>query len=479
MAFSSRNITFKIFKHFPIAVLPVLIILIYNSSAVFGSSHSTFGMAPPYSFATPPTMDPRHEEIVRKVRPFYGSIVDTIIVTGNTRTREITITREMATKQGKPLDPEVIFRDTNFLLGLAYFSDVEITAVCTVSGRCQVNVHIEERAALFMKYPYPILNYDFKHGVSYGVRWKIKNFRGLGQQLFFKAEKRRDKEHSGNISWHVPWTAGHRIRTAFSFYTFRKLEEPLADDFVKELTGGSIGLGMPLSKSLVRQVWLTTGVSFEYRNSCYYEETIQGDYLGDYIRQNFVSFSLGLQYDSRDNYLTPWKGLFSRISVRRFLSTRGPEQQYIFYNAANYIYLPFGASTCLILAANAMIQEGDVPSFSAMGLGGTYDLRGYDGGLARGNVKLLGTVQLRRRLIGTKVLKLRYIGNFDFALNGILFVDNGALMWSIDQVGDTVFHTTGGFGFEILSPIQDLIRIEFAFNGNGAPAYYFTSGLRF
>lgn len=433
----------------------------------------------PYSYATPPTMDPHREAIVNRVRPFYGSIVDTVVVTGNSRTRRVTIVREMATKQGAPLDPDFIFRDTNYLLGLGFFSDVEISAIATIPGRCQVNVHVEERAELFMKYPYPILNYDFKDGVSYGLRWKIKNFRGLGQQLSFKAEKLRDKEHNGHISWNIPWFAGQRMRMGFGFHTYRKLEEPLYDDFIKDQTGGSIGLALPLSKSLVKQLWLSTGISFEDRNSCYYNTGIDGEPNAEYYRQQFISYGLGLQYDSRDNNITPWKGLFSSINVRRYMSTRGPQQQYILYNVSNYVYIPLGVSSSLIVAADARVQEGEVPSYFAMGVGGTNDLRGYDGGWKRGNVKLLGTVQFRRRLFGPKVFHLRYIGNFDLALNGILFVDNGALMWSLDEVGNSVFHTTGGFGFEILSPIQDLVRIELAFDGYGSPAYYVTSGLRF
>jgi len=419
-------------------------------------------------------LEARWSIIEKKLQPFFGSIVDTLIVSGNTRSRRITIIREMATKQGESLDEGLIRRDSSYLRGLGYFSDVHISAEKTIPGRCRVYVHVLERPDLFMKYPYPVVNYDFNKGLSYGLTWKVKNFRGVGEELAFSALKRRDKDHGGSFSWTIPWFGGRRMLMHYRLSTFRRLEEPVSDDFIKEQNRVDVVFGLPLSKSLVRQVWFTTTLSFEGRDS---RQRLNGNSC--FYRQNFLAAGFGLRYDSRDNRITPWRGTFSRIVVKRFTSVHGLEQQYIFYNLSQYLYLPIGSVGTIILAADGIVREGDLPSFYEMGLGGSSDLRGFVNGDLEGKAKILSTVQWRRRIYGPRIFNIPYIGKFDLSLNLIAFIDNGSLMDCIDEVREAKFYTTGGAGIEVVSPIQDLMRIEVAGDEDGDLVFYFTSGSRF
>jgi hypothetical protein len=168
-----------------------------------------------------------------------------------------------------------------------------------------------------------------------------------------------------------------------------------------------------------------------------------------------------------------------RFRIRRYTSVEGPDQSYIFYAFSNYFYVPVGTERSLIVAVDGDIREGDLASFYKMQLGGWRDLRGFTDGDLRGTAKVVGTVQYRMRLIKPRVFKLPKIGNFDFALNGVLFMDNGALMDSILDFGKTTIHTTGGFGIEILSPLRDLIRLEIASDGTGQPTFYMAAGSDF
>jgi hypothetical protein len=91
----------------------------------------------------------------------------------------------------------------------------------------------------------------------------------------------------------------------------------------------------------------------------------------------------------------------------------------------------------------------------------------------------LTTIQWRRNVFGPHAWDIPLIGKFDVALNTIAFVDNGALMSSLDKAPGTRFHSTAGFGIEIISPIQDLVRLEVAFSPDGVPSYYMATGNRF
>jgi outer membrane protein assembly factor BamA len=418
------------------------------------------------------------KKIEENLQPFFGDIVDTLIVTGNTHTKRITIVREMATKQGERLEERLIRRDASYLRGMGFFSDVDISGETSSRGFCRITVKIVERPGLFMKYPYPVVNYDLEDGVSYGLRWRIKNFRGRGEELRIHARKLRDKEHGANVSWKMPWLAGRRLQLNSSFFAYRRLEEPELDDFIKDRTGATAYFGFPLTTSLIRQVWLATTFSFEWRNSrltC----TDNGTTTSEFYRQNLLALGLELIFDSRDNRITPWSGVLSRVRALRFTSVRGIDQTYIFYFTSHYIYLPVSPLGTFIIALEGDVREGDLPDFFKMGIGGPFDLRGYPDNDREGRAKVLGIVQFRRPVYGPKVFNIPYIGKFDLALNAIAFIDNGALMDSIDDLRDSRYDTTGGIGIEVVSPIQDVMRIEVAGDGKGNLAFYFTSYTHF
>lgn len=412
------------------------------------------------------------------VRPHSGSMIDSIVIEGNTHTRRGTIVREMATAEGGRLDEQTIYRDYSYLRGLGFFSEIDITIRETSPGHCDVIVKVTERPGLFMKYPYPVVNYDLDRGVSYGFRWKVKNFQGTGQELFAGFEKRRDREHGGSIGWRFPWLGEKRLRLDLNAFSYRRLEEPVRDDFIRERFGGGLRFGVPLTDDLMRQIWISPDFSLESRDSrCSLDGAPNTG--SDLHRQLFFAAGLTLTFDSRDNLISPWRGIFTGASVRRFTSVDGPEQQYSFMSAAAHFYVPVRSVGTIIFAVDADNRDGAVPWFYHLGIGGETDLRGFHGDELRGTSRLIGTVQLRRSVFGPHVWDIPWIGKFDVALNAVAFVDNGALMDSFDLIGDARFHTTGGFGIELLSPFQDMIRFEAAFSEGGDPVFYIATGNRF
>lgn len=408
--------------------------------------------------------------------PFYGNTIDTIVVTGNTHTRPATILREMATKQGKPLEEKLIRRDAAHLRGLGYFSEVRVSAEEAGGGRCTLVVAITERPGLFMKYPYPVVNYDFTQGISYGFNWRIKNFRGVAQDISFNALNRPTRDRAATISYRDPWFTGRRIQLRLDFLGYQRREIPEFDDFIKEQTLGSLTVGVPLTRSLVHQLWFRPSVTFERRNSRLTRSIPGVGTTSDFHFQDFVSTGAELEYDSRSNRISPFDGMLHRFRVTRFSSVSGLDSKYVFYSSTDIFYLPVGTNRSFILAVNGNVREGDLPSFFEMGLAGTRDLRGFTKDDLRGTARIITTVQYRAQLFGPIILPIPKVGKFDFTLNGIVFVDNGALARSILDIPENTFYTTGGVGIEIISPLRDLMRIELATDGSGSPAFYVTAG---
>jgi outer membrane protein assembly factor BamA len=412
------------------------------------------------------------------IKPFSGSIVDSIVIEGNTHTRNWTIIREMVTSQGEILDENMLYRDHSYLRGLGYFSEVDIRVEETSVGHCNVVVKVSERPGLFMRYPYPIVNYDLEKGVSYGFRWKVKNFQGTGQELFFGFEKRRGREHGGAVSWSVPWLGRYRMRMSVGGYSYRRLAEPEKDDFIKSRNGGNFSFGLPLTRSLLRQIWITPNISLENRESRLSTDGIDNN-GGEYYTQLYLQTGLTLSYDSRDNLISPFSGGFIGASVRRFTSVDGMKQQYSLMSVASHLFIPFGRIGSLIFAVDADNRDGSVPFFYRLGIGGESDLRGFHADDIRRTARMIGTIQWRRNFFGPRVFDIPWVGKFDISINGVAFVDNGALMDSFEELGTTRYHTTGGFGVEIISPLHDMIRLETAFSDSGSPVFYVATGNRF
>ena len=423
-------------------------------------------------------VDASRDALEAMISPFRGNVIDEIIVKGNTHTKRWTIIREMATKEGGNLDEDILYRDHSYLRGLGFFSEVDITIDETSPGHCNVIVKVSERPDLFMKYPLPSVNYDLVKGVSYGIRWKIRNFRGKGQELFAGFERRREHEHGGSVSWSMPWVGSRRMRLSFQGFSHTKLTVPESADFIKERHGGGVRIGFPLTRSLLRQVWIMPDIMIENRVS---RLCIDGppNQDGDYFKQLYLVTGLALTYDSRDNHTSAFSGTFAGVSVRRYTSVDGLKQQFSLMSLSSSFYVPVRGVGTIIFAFAGENRDGALPWFYTMGMGGRNDLRGYPGSVERGTSRLLTTVQWRRNVYGPNVWDIPLIGKFDLALNTIAFVDNGALMNSFDMVPNSRFYSTAGLGLEIISPIQNMVRLEVAFSEQGAPSYYFATRNRF
>lgn len=458
-----------ILKVYLVSALIIVAAVFYGGKAVAGGG----------AFATRMSaVDASREALEAEVSPFRGSVVDEIIVKGNTHTKRRTIIREMATKEGGQLDEDILYRDHSYLRGLGFFSEVDITIDETSPGHCNVIVRVSERPGLFMRYPLPSIDYDLHKGVSYGVRWKIRNFQGTGQDLFAGFKKRREHEHGGSIAWSMPWVGRYRMRLSFHGFSHTKLTVPEKADFIKERHGGGVMMGFPLTRSLLRQVWIMPNVMIENRHS---RLCVDGppNQNGDYFNQLYLVTGLALTYDSRDNLISPFSGMFAGASVHRYTSIDGLKQQYSLMSLSSSFYVPVRGVGTIILAFAGDNRDGAVPWFYKMGMGGRNDLRGHTASDARGTSRLLTTVQWRRNVYGPNVWDIPLIGKFDLALNTIAFVDNGALMNSLNMAPHSRFYSTAGFGLEIISPIQNMVRLEVAFSEQGVPSYYFATRNRF
>ncbi|MEJ2722567.1 MAG: POTRA domain-containing protein, partial [bacterium] len=79
----------------------------------------------------------------------YGSIVDSVTVSGNKNTRSHAVLREMQTQPGDVLVESTIKRDIRFIGDMSPFASVEASAESLGPGHCALRIRVEERNGLF------------------------------------------------------------------------------------------------------------------------------------------------------------------------------------------------------------------------------------------------------------------------------------------------------------------------------------------
>ena len=422
------------------------------------------------------SVDFRWRQISEDLGDDYGKIVDSIVVRGNRATRAYVVIREMATKEGEILEEEKLLRDYSYLKWMGIFSDVDFSVKDLGNNHCVLMVDVVERPNLFMKYPYPVVNYDFKKGLSYGFNWKVKNFRGVGEEIGFSVLKRREIEEGGGLYWVMPWFIGRRIRFSASVNAYRRIEEPVGIEYIKSSYYTQFSFGLPMSKSLMRQLWVGLRFMIEERESVQRE---RDDLELVPYKQDFLLTGFSIYYDSRDNYVSPWRGTLVSFDADFYNSFRGLAQVYTFYSFRHDIFLPLSKGVSLVSAFDLYVRDGDIAEFFRMGLGGSTDLRGYVNGKLKGNTKMLHTLQLKVHIFGPMIITLPRIGKFDVTMSAVAFVDNGLLARHFEDISDSQVYTTGGFGIELLSPLQDRIRFEVAAGESGTAVFIVSSHSRF
>jgi outer membrane protein insertion porin family len=413
---------------------------------------------------------PLADEQEASLSRFYGLVIDSIIVSGNTKTKDYVLTREMESREGAPLDSLVFARDLRFLHDLGLFADISAEVDSTGDDGCVVHLKVKERSRYFLETILPVVNYDFDKGFSYGVRWSSRNFRGRRESLGASYIRSADNDDNVGFGWFAPWLGMRHIATGVGFWFFNRSDVPESSTILDQV-GGSLYLGIPLTASRISFVQAIGRLAFERRST--------GSTRGPIEKQQFLSPLLGIRADSRDSPLKPHRGNFFYLALQSWRTVSGREQTY--YRLWNDIrvFRRLGRNSVLALLSSFNYQFGEFPEYSRINLGGSSTLRGYPAGEFSGSHLWFQTVESRFTLLPRRVFKLPFVKYVDVTIAGVLFVDSGIVWENEESFKAERFHGGAGFGLRIYSPFQDVVRLDLGFNSHGGVYPYVRTGIRF
>ncbi|HEX7261187.1 MAG TPA: outer membrane protein assembly factor BamA, partial [Luteolibacter sp.] len=349
------------------------------------------------ALVTPDIRDagPNRVSITYRVTEGSRFRVGRVNISGNTKTQDKVIRREIPLKPGDQFNSVELDTTKARLENLQYFSDVQATGSPGGSGYRDVNVLVEEKQTGTIGVGAGFSSIDSIVGFltleqSNFDLFNPWNFTGGGQR--FSMSLRAGSERSEfSVSLVEPWFLDQQL--ALGGELFYKQSTYFSDFYEQTNMGGAISLRKPLGKkSSIKGEYRLENVSIDSEvddddyedrnfpgdngdNSFLSEEAIGGDFLRSAIAVNYL-------YDSRDSGLQPRRGHKFDIGATLAGGILGGDVDTFTFSAQGQKHWNFKWDSILSvngeLAFVDNVNGGEVPIFERMFLGGGRTLRGFE-----------------------------------------------------------------------------------------------------
>ena len=336
--------------------------------------------------ANPETkLDPETHEVDVIVPIVRGPIVyfERIEISGNTKTRDKVIRREMEIEEGKKYSESLLERSRMRITALGYFERVDIaTSEGSAPNKLRVIVEVSERPTGTFQ-----VGAGFSSIENFIATAQVQqaNLFGNGQSLALNAQLSGLRQLV-NLRFFEPYFLDSRFN--FQLELFQQLRAYA--DFSQSSLGGDITWGYPIIEPEL-QVSLTytaevDKVSTEPTTTFFGTASAISLFTSLPLANLFndgVTSSLrpAITFDTRDNRLFPTKGIYLRASTELATSALGSHNEFWRNRFTGRYFYPLGAGIVLKLNQEAGIvtspSSDGVPIFARFFLGGIFDIRGY------------------------------------------------------------------------------------------------------
>ncbi len=393
--------------------------------------------------------------------------IERIDITGNTKTRDKVIRRQLRVFEGELFNGTGMRRSKEKATALGFFETVEVThKPGSDSEHVVVVVEVKEKSTGTFQVGLGFSNIE---SFIFTAQIAQQNFLGWGQSVSASAQL------SGLRSFfQLSYVDPYFFDTNFIFSIDGYRTQLDYFGFIRDAYGGTVSLGYYL---IPDEMSLSAGYTKEWVNV---QPSRGANLLADQFRSgNTSSVRLSWTYDKRNNRLFASSGFLSFASVEtapKFLSSGGNES-YLFnrYTAYQRVYfpLPLGA----VFKVNAQIgyvqqlATNGLPASELYYLGGIYTIRGYP-------IRTVSPTQLACGNVSGPCSPIAVGGDKQFILNvelefpifekvgirGVLFYDAGNSWAKEARFGEDkqypnlplgLLHSIG-FGFRWFSPVGPL-----------------------
>lgn len=341
------------------------------------------------------------------VDPGKRVYVRRINFTGNTKTRDEVLRREMRQQEGAWISTKQVERGKLRLQRTGYFRDVNVETplVPGVSDQVDVNYAVEEAPGGQFGIG---IGFSQNSGLILTTSLSQDNFLGSGKRVSFSFNN-SDVNSRYSLGYFNPYYTIDGISRGFNaFYRETNAFDANLSDFDSKNVGGDIAFGVPISENN------TIDTAFQYQRTDIKLGPLASTQVTNFVNTNgseydIFSWNVGFRYDTRNNAVLPDKGTYHRIGSEVVLPGSDVEYYKLVYETRWFtdIYEDY------ILTLGADLGYGDaygdtteLPFFENFYAGGPRSIRGY-------KENTIGPRDDNRRAIGGST---KIIGNAELIL---------------------------------------------------------------
>lgn len=314
------------------------------------------------------------------VDPGRRVYVRRINLTGNTRTRDEVLRREMRQLESGWYAADKINRSKQRLERLNYFEEVNIEtpAVSGTADQVDLNIDVTEKSTGSVMFGAGLSSAE---GVVFGVTVNQANFLGTGNRV--SAQVNTGKVNTTySLSYTDPYFTPDGVSRGFDLYR-KDVDSSYLDvgNYRTASYGAGIRFGIPLNERDTLSTGLTldyTSIDLESDSPDRYKRYCDGDPSG--CDNTTLRLDAGWVHDTRDNILFPNKGVLQKLTGE--VGLPGLDQEYYKINYQHTWYKDVTKSMTLML--NGEMGYGNTygsnnfPFFKNFYAGGVNSVRGYE-----------------------------------------------------------------------------------------------------
>lgn len=393
-----------------------------------------------------------------------------VYITGNEKTKEHVIRRELLLKPGDRFSRSSFERSIREVMALNYFSNVELEPPPspTLDGDLDVTIHVTERPT-----GQAIMGagYSERDGLIGNIGLQLPNLLGSGQQLDFTWDFGRIRR-TIMIGFSEPWLFNTPTLVGVNVYR----SELFWNVYYKQRREGlTLRLGRRLRWP---DDYFRTSIGYRLEDTEFY------DFAGSYnpspaydlrqwnwpIRNSSISWTI--TRDSRDRPEFPTSGSMNSFRLEVAGGPFGGDEQYTKWDLTQSFYFLTWSQVVMALKVRGGLVEGyngwDRSGFVPFNVkylpGGTsFDgqIRGYEnrrvGPIDRDGLEIGGQSMLIFTLEYTFPLAAQQ------ALYGLVFADAGNSWLDLGDTDPFNLRRSVGFGLRMFTPMVGLIGFDFAY----------------
>ncbi len=381
--------------------------------------------------------------VVYRVHPGVRTRLALVYIQGNFKTRPGVVLETLELKPGDPFSLRKMLASQSDLRDLEIFRDVRMQPVGLREQDRDIVlvVSVGERKPYFVELG---AGFDTRRGLFGLLTLGDRNLWGSGmiaQAHLFASQI----GYSGNLTLRKPNIFGTRFSADGRIFGERM--EEFNKPFGTESFGASLGV--------LRSEWydVTLGAKGGYQRRKQYQVDNIPIRSEDLDPRHVADATVFLQYDGRDSFLLPKKGLFSMAAVYFSHGLDSDGDDFLKYRLdTRYYWTPLGRLTFAMAARAGYIDmygnASSPPDDQLFYLGGAADVRGFSENLLRRDP---GGKAVGGRTMVSGTLEARIDVGYRFEL--ITFLDTGMVGHPSNPESRGGFRFTAGLGLNYITPV--------------------------